>query len=562
MRKAVPALAAVAAALIAPPAGALASRGAATGRVVVLLRHPVSSPGAAREAATPEGSGGRADGPVVPAIGLVTLRPGRGVSPAALARRLRARPGVASAQVEHRYRLRASPGRLPDDPALTMPETWPGTPAGVPLEWWAIREGFPRAWAITRGRDALVGVVDTGVSADHPELAGKVAAAIDRDSDHAHGPATTDESGHGTHVASLACAATDNGIGIAGAGWGCRLVVVKSDLTDSSVAAGIVDAANRGVQAINLSFGDDQGRRAPASLVRAIDYAAARNIVLVAAAADDPVGEQGDPANVLQPPGSRGRASRGLSVTAAAADGGRASFAGFGDEISLAAYGAYAPGAPPLVSGLQPGPPGLLGAFPPGRAAIESSCPAGGCRVTIGDASYAYLQGTSMAAPQVAAVAAMSRALNPDLRAIDVIRLLGRTAARPPRQGWEPALGWGILDAGAALDAARRTDRRPPVVRLRAPARSRARAFTLRWTASDPAPRGVLASGIDRFEVRVARDRGPARLVARTRRRALRFRGSPGARYAFGVTAIDRAGNRSDRRTSARALVRVAAGAR
>ncbi len=532
-----------------------------TGRAVVLFDRPSSVDRPASAVAALAGDAARADGPAVPALGLLTVRPRAGVPLGGLLRRMRTRPGVASVEAEHRYRLRAAPVRTPDDPALTAPETWPGTPANVPQEWWPAREGFPRAWAITRGRGALVGIIDTGIAAGHPDLAGKLAAAVDRDGDPTHGPATTDESGHGTHVASLACAATDDGAGIAGAGWGCRLVVVKSDLTDASVAAALVDAADRGAQAVNLSFGDDEGRRAPASLVRALDYARARQVVLVAAAADEPVAEQGDPANVLQPPGSRGRVARGLTVTAAQADGERAPFAGYGDEISLAAYGAYAPGAPPLVSGRPPGPPGLLGVLPAGPAAIESSCPPSGCRVSLGGAPYGYLQGTSMAAPQVTATAALARALNPDLRAADVIRLLGRTARRPPGRGWGPALGWGILDAGAALDAARRIDRRPPTVRLRAPARAPGRTFTLRWSASDRAPRGVLASGVARFEVRIARGgvRG-ARLIATTRRR-LRFRGAPGERYAVVVVAIDRAGNRSGRSASARAVVRVAAGA-
>jgi len=546
-------LALAGAALIAPAAAA-APGGGVTGRVVVLLDGPRSATAAV--AARVAGRLARRDGPLVPAIGLVTLRPAHGVALGTLLRSLRSRPGVASAQRERRYALRSAATRVPDDPALHVQEPWPGVPAGVPMEWWAWREDFPRAWALSRGRGALVGVIDTGVDAGHPDLAGKVAVAIDRDRDPSHGPATTDESGHGTHVASLACGATDNGLGIAGAGWGCRLIVVKSDLTDSSVAAGIVDATDRGAQAINLSFGDDRGRRAPASLVRAVDYARARRVVLVAAAADEPVGEQGDPANLLQPPGSRGRVSRGLSVTAAQADGRRAAFAGFGDEVSLAAYGAYAPGAAVPRSGLPSGPPGLLGAFPSGPATIESSCPPTGCRVELGNGSYAYLQGTSMAAPQVAAVAAMARALNPALGAGDVIRLLGRTARRPRGRGWEPATGWGILDAGAAIDAARRTDRTPPAVRLIAPRRSRSRVLRLRWSASDPAPRGVLASGIARFEVSVARAGGRRHVIAVTARHSLSLRGLADATYSFLVVAVDRAGNRSA--ATARVRVRVA----
>ena len=60
-----------------------------------------------------------------------------------------------------------------------------------------------------------------------------------------------------------------------------------------------------------------------------------------------------------------------------------------------------------------------------------------------------------MAAPQVTAVAAMVRHLNPDLTAAEVIELIKRTARRAGGGGWNTELGWGILDAGAAIAAAR-----------------------------------------------------------------------------------------------------------
>src|SRR5436190_966215 len=79
-------------------------------------------------------------------------------------------------------------------------------PPNTPVEWWPAREDFPRAWDFTTGTGALVGVIDTGVDATHPDLASKVKAADDFHSQTRHGPATTDDVGHGTHVASIACA--------------------------------------------------------------------------------------------------------------------------------------------------------------------------------------------------------------------------------------------------------------------------------------------------------------------------------------------------------------------
>ena len=191
-------------------------------------------------------------------------------------------------------------------------------------------------------------MIDTGIDGSHPDLAAKIAGAVDQqDPSDARGNARTDEVGHGTHVASLACAGTNNGIGMAGAGYNCRLLIEKSDFTDSSIAAAIVDAADRHVGALNMSFGPAQptANSAPLSEVRALQYAAAHNVVLVAAAADSPGTEQGDPANVLQPAGTGPNLTQGLGLDVTAADysGNRASFAGSGSEISLAAFGAFKP---------------------------------------------------------------------------------------------------------------------------------------------------------------------------------------------------------------------------
>ncbi len=530
---------------------------AATGNVLVLLQRDVAGEAAVTHAvrALAAGAGGRPAGRSVPQIGLITLRPAAGQSVAAFERRLRALPGVASVQAERRY----VPRSLPNDPALTAS----ASDSGV-VQWALAREGFYTAWNYTHGNGALVGVVDTGIDGGHPDLHSKIAAAIDQqDPSDSTGPARTDQVGHGTHVASLACAATDNGIGMAGAGYNCRLVVEKSDFSDSSIAAAIVDAADRHVQAINMSFGPavPDGTPAPQSEVRALQYAAARKVVLVAAAADSPGTEQGDPANVLQPSGTGPNIDKGigLDVTAAAYNGGRASFAGYGSEISLAAYGALDPDAGGVL-GLGP-PPGIFGAFPTNQTQLEQLPDPCLCRTTFGgDHRYAYLQGTSMATPQVAATAAMMRALNPYASLQDILRVLKQTAQRPAGTGWSTNLGWGILDAGAAIQAIRRLDRLAPISRLIAPHLARRRSFVLRWTGHDQQHAGLVASGIARFDVYVSADGRRSKLIADTNRHELRFHGRPGVRYSFSVVAIDRAGNRE--RHPARARTRVAQGAR
>ena len=152
---------------------------------------------------------------------------------------------------------------------------------------------------------------------------------------------------------------------------------------------------------------------------------------------------------------------------------------------------------------------------------------------------------------------------SPDLTRADVIKLIKQTARQPDgTRRWTPELGWGILDAGAAVAAARTIDVQPPISRLRAPKRSSHRRILLRWTGEDPAPAGLVASGIARFEVYEAAAGHRAHRIATTRRRSLRFRGRPGRRYSFYTIAIDWAGNRGAPPTRADARTRISVRAR
>ena len=533
-------LAVLAAGLVAGPAAAAEAASERTGRLLVTLDAPRGTAAArAATAAVLAQAGVRRDGAQVPQIGLVSVRPAAGLALSALAPVLRRLPGVRAVEVERRATLRL----MPNDPALTAPETTPGTPSGTTVAWWVPRIGLPAAWDVARGDGAMVAVIDTGVDGGHPDLQSKIAEGIDNDAIGGHGPATTDENGHGTHVASLACGAGDNAFGSVGSGLNCRLLIFKSDLGDGSIAQSIVQAADRGADAINMSFGSDDPR-APAPVIAAIEHANAKGAVLVAAADDQPVEEQGYPSNLLQPTGTGGdlAAGRGLTVTAANFAGSRASFAGRGSQISLAAPGGFEGG----------GPAGIFAAFPGNPTELEaggsllfpgSSCR---CRTSIGgDSRFAYLQGTSMAAPIVAGVAAMARELNPDATAVDIIRTLKETATRPAGSGWNPELGWGIIDAAAAINAVRAIDRRAPRSRLRGEKRvRRARSVTLKLTGSDPAPEGLTPSGVDVYEVYRSANRRPYRRIERTRKASLKLNVKPGSLYRFYTVAVDKAGNR------------------
>jgi serine protease len=533
-------------AVLVPVAPASAST--FTGRLLVTFDQAPSPEAAARSGPTARASRARTHGTAVrrlvartsarralalPELGAEVVKPPAGVGARAFAATLRDAPGVAHVELERRHELRV----VPNDPALVTPEP-SATAPGVALQWWAARTGLFGAWDVTRGEGARVAVIDTGIDASHPDLTGRIAGAFNRDG--TSGSANTDENGHGTHVASMACAAGDNGAGIVGAGFACRLLVYKTDLSDGSIAQSIRDAADQGAHAINMSFGTDGSQPAARIITSAIDYAVGKDAVLVAAAADAPVQEQGDPSNVLQPTGTGADITqgKGLSVTAANFADRRASFAGLGSQISLAAYGAY------NVSG---GPRGIIGAFPGGATELERGGlfqPGCGCRTSIaGDGRYAYLQGTSMAAPMVAAVAALVRDLNPDLAGLEVVRIL-KQSARRPSGGWTADLGWGILDANAAVGLARVIDRRAPRSTMRRAATPRTRTVTLRWTRSDKGPARLIPSGIDKIEIWRSANGGKYRRLATTRKSSFRMRVKPGSYYDFYTRAVDKAGNR------------------
>lgn len=525
-----------------------------TGRYLVTFEKGPTARSSAAASAVLARTGVRQAGRGVPALSIATVQG----SSSALAR-LRRDRSVRSVSVEWERDLR----RMPNDPALSTPETQytNGVPPGTPIQWALARQGFPAAWETTTGQGAIVGAVDSGVDGSTADMSGKIASA---DAVSSSAP-TSDPDGHGTHTAGLACAATDNGAGIAGAGWGCRLAVVKlgpgpnGGIRDQDIIEGIRIAVDRGAQAINMSFGG--GDPNPA-LGQVIDYAVSKGVVLVAAASNNPDVDQGAPASMLQPGNAPDLAAgRGLVVTAANFFDRRAS-TGLGNQISVAAYGFFDEG--------PQGPPGLISTFPATGASREGTPPlfAGGCgcRRPIGsDDDYAYLAGTSMSTPQVTGLAALVSALNPYLSLREKLTLIKQRARGAGR--WGPDLGWGIIDAGRTVDAARRVDHLAPASRARAKRRVRARRAAarakvrIRWSFADPAGRpGLIPSGARDADLYVRRGRGRYRRVRRSARtRSALVRLKPGV-YRFYTRGRDRAGNREavPRKADVRLVVRRA----
>jgi len=161
----------------------------------------------------------------------------------------------------------------PDDPFFTN-------------QWGLTKVGAPQAWDVTTGSNSInIAILDTGVDVDHPDLANKIV-----DNRNFTTSNTTDDIyGHGTHVAGIAAANTNNGIGVAGLGYSSSIINVKVLGDDgmgywSWIAQGIIWAADNGAEVINLSLGDSSNS---STVEDAVNYAWSKGVVVVAAAGNN-----------------------------------------------------------------------------------------------------------------------------------------------------------------------------------------------------------------------------------------------------------------------------------
>jgi subtilisin family serine protease len=316
-----------------------------------------------------------------------------------------------------------------DEPALA--DTYQ---PGVAWEWqWdAARLNDVPDWVLHAAAGVKIGVIDSGADLGAPDVGDKHPATW---SVLSHSARVTDRLGHGTFVSSLAAGSVGNGVGISGFGGDAQLLVVQAIdadgyVTDVDEAAAIVYAVRHGAKIVNLSIG---GSETSALERKTIRWAAARGVLVVAAAGNEhDDGNQPEyPAALLQPLGSNGRGGLGLAVGATSMDGSRAFFSNTGSYLSLAApgYNVFA-----AESADAPWP----------RAQLPWASPG----------FYGWASGTSFSSPEVAGAAALVWAANPKLTAQQVAWVLKQSA---DGSRWNRELGWGRLDAAAAVQLALQT---------------------------------------------------------------------------------------------------------
>ncbi len=320
------------------------------------------------------------------------------------------------------YRASATDVITPNDP-------------GWPSQWGPAKIQAPAAWSLVTGTQVTIAIVDSGLQLSHEDLASQVwtnpgeipGNGLDDDGngkiDDIHGwhfyhawygstfyPAedanVQDDYGHGTHVAGIAAAATNNSAGIAGVAGGATLLPIKvldeyGNGWYSDIAAGIIYAADNGAHIINLSLG---GVPSSTVLCAAAEYADNKGVVLVAAA--------GNSNSAVFFPAA---CEHVLAVTATDSNDQRAPFSNYGPQVDLAAPGVDIYSTWPWVGG------------------------------------YFEKSGTSMAASHVSGAAALTRSLRPDLSSSQVISRLLETSDDVGSPGPDIFTGWGRINAYRAI---------------------------------------------------------------------------------------------------------------
>ncbi|HBZ54668.1 MAG TPA: hypothetical protein DEO88_04605 [Syntrophobacteraceae bacterium] len=271
---------------------------------------------------------------------------------------------------------------------------------------WALQKMMvPEAWTITTGSPSIVvGVLDTGIDAKHPDLIHRIVDGYDIVNQQAGIP--EDDQGHGTQMAGIIASEGQNGIGMSGVSFNCMVMPVKvldgnGTGTAADVAEGLTYATDHGAQVVNMSFGSYGHSE---MLNDAVQYAYQRNVILVAGAGNDNTDLPAYPAaypNVL-------------AVTATGPQDEKWPAANFGSHVAVAA-----PGVSILTTAVNGG--------------------------------YLYGTGTSHAAAMVSGVAALLKAKNTQYTNVQIDKLLQTSADDLGAKGRDSTFGAGRANAYRAL---------------------------------------------------------------------------------------------------------------
>jgi len=279
-------------------------------------------------------------------------------------------------------------------------------------EWHLTTLNIAEAWTYATGAGVTVAVIDSGVDADHPDLKGQVLPGLDLVDDQGNGD--VDLVGHGTTVSAIIAGRDDDGAGVVGIAPKAKILPVRVLDEDNRyndaliVAEGVRWAVDKGARVINLSLG---GNGSSAALAAALDYAFAKDVVVVACTGNT-------------------SASSSTGVWYPAREPGVLAVAGMERDANT------------LWSGSITGKETVVAA--PATQLVGANA----------NGEYWKVQGTSFAAPMVSATAALIRSRWPQMPAGEVINRIIRTAQDKGTPGRDPVFGFGQVDPVGALTAA------------------------------------------------------------------------------------------------------------
>lgn len=273
-------------------------------------------------------------------------------------------------------------------------------------QWYLPNIESPDAWDKSLGKGVIIGLIDSGVDLDHEDLADNILPDGWDFGDDDDDP--TDEYGHGTQVCGVIAAIQNNDLGISGIAPECKILPLKvnvgglNEIEDTNAAEAIIYAADHGANIINLSLGWPEGE-IPV-ITDAIDYAAGKGVLLVAAAgnADGPIWFPANQDEVI-------------SVSATKEDNTKKTHSASGPELDLVAPG----------------------------VSIRTTYP--------GDA-YTIGSGTSFSSPIVSAVAALLLSQHPHLTRNQVREYLIMRADDLDIEGKDDVYGYGKVNALKTID--------------------------------------------------------------------------------------------------------------
>ncbi|MCY1142555.1 type VII secretion-associated serine protease mycosin [Actinoplanes sp. Pm04-4] len=303
---------------------------------------------------------------------------------------------------------------LPAAPAsaVTLAEPSPLKGDSVRADEWHLDTlDIAEAWTYSSGSGVTVAVIDSGVDSDHPDLQGQVLTGLDLVDD--KGDGDTDLVGHGTTVSGIIAGRNDDTSGVVGIAPKAKILPVRVLDEDNRygdaliVAQGVRWAVDHGAKVINLSLG---GNGSSAALAAALDYAFAKDVVVVACT---------------------------------------------GNTSASSSSGVWYPAREPgviAVAGMERDGTTLWSGSITGKETVVTA-PATQLVGANAGGDYWKVQGTSFAAPMVSATAALIRSRWPDMPAGEVINRIIRTAKDKGAAGRDPLFGFGLVDPVAALTA-------------------------------------------------------------------------------------------------------------